>query len=75
VEASIDRTIVRRHKMQYGAIRESVIAQEHRRDLLRQVGQDRLIRLAKAGRAPGAKAGRPARVGVRVRMMWRRAVV
>jgi len=61
--------------MQYSLIRESIIAQERHRDLLRQVEQERLVQLAKAGRESGAKTGRRPRVGPRVRMMWRRAVV
>lgn len=61
--------------MHYSVIRESIVAQERHRDLLRQVEQERLVRLAKAGRDSGAKTGRRPRVGSRVRMMWRKAVV
>ena len=60
--------------MQYNVILEANIAREKRRDLLRRVEQDRLLRLARAGCESGAKAGRPVRAGSKIRMMWRRAV-
>ena len=54
---------------------ELIVARERRRDLLRQVEQYRLGRLAKAGHASGAKVDRQAQRGSRIWMMVRRKAV
>ena len=53
---------------------ELIVARERRRDLLRQVEQYRLGRLAKAGHAPHAKVDRQVREGLRIWMARRKAV-
>jgi hypothetical protein len=53
---------------------ELIVARERRRDLLRQVEQHRLGRLAKAGHAPHARVDRQARRGLRIWMAQRKAV-
>jgi len=58
---------------------EWTIAQEQRRDLLRDVAQDRPVRRARAQnqaraeREPGVKSGRGAQLVLKLRTMWRQA--
>ena len=59
--------------MEYSLIRESIIAREQRRDLLHQLEQDRLTRLARAGRKVDVKARRRPRGGLRFWTVWRKA--
>ena len=50
---------------------EWIIARDRRRNLRRQVEQERLVRLARAGRESSGRAGRRAR-GLKVRTLWYR---
>ena len=51
---------------------ELIVARERRRDLLRQVEQYRLGRLAKAEHAPHAKVDRRAQGGLKIWMVRRK---
>jgi hypothetical protein len=53
---------------------ELLVAREKRRDLLRRAAQNRLLRLAKTRSESSARADRRTQGGLKIRMVWRKAI-